>query len=97
MILKYYTIVIKDIEGFVVPYLINGVPLLFPSKEIADDELFHIRRSMEHKLNPHVENNKGLGKLFKHKPVKTVYTEEQKKNMRWFISTSSVREATVNL
>lgn len=97
MILRYYTIVIKDMEGFTIPYLINGVPLLFPSKEIAEDELSSIRYSMDRKLHPRIENNKGFGKLFKNKPVQTVYTEEQKKNMRWFISTSSVREVTVNL
>lgn len=100
MILRYFIIVIKDSEGFIVPYLVNNTPLFFPSKEIADNELKMMRSDMDRKLDYRRVKDVGVGKFFRRKPIpnqSVLYNEEQKTTMRWFISTSSVREVTVTL
>ncbi|QJI10865.1 hypothetical protein GuL6_026 [Buttiauxella phage vB_ButM_GuL6] len=91
MINKYYIIVVKDKEGFTIPYTENGKPPeLFLDQKSAKDKLQFIRNCYLTKLK--VENVVSEHRFnFFRKTEMAPATEEQKKGMRWFIENSKVQ------
>lgn len=96
MIQKYFMIVTKDKEGFTVPYVnVNSVPELFNDEERANDTLRFIKRTFQSKIDYVAE--KPNFRVFRSKNEQPRYSEEQKKEMRWFIAHASVKGVTLHL
>lgn len=99
MIERYYVVTVKDREGFTKPLLnAKGVPDLFPNEREAKASLEFLRRLYQSRLEPgHTEKRKpkAFG-FFKPKDiVEPSYTEEQKKEMRWFLANASVQGVVI--
>lgn len=97
MIDKYYIIVTKDKDGFTVPYLENGkTPELFLNHVLAFDKLKFIRNCYQSKLDYVPPSEDRFSRLFR-KNEQLAPTEEQKKEMRWFIENSKIQGAILKL
>ncbi|QUL76952.1 hypothetical protein [Escherichia phage UPEC03] len=95
MIDKYYIIVTKDKDGFTIPYVENGkTPELFATPAEAKDKLDFIRKCYESKLN-YVPDEPRFS--FFRKTEQLPATEEQKKEMRWFIENSKIQGVLLKL
>ncbi|UPW35451.1 hypothetical protein [Cronobacter phage Dev_CS701] len=95
MIDKYYIIVTKDKDGFTIPHVENGkTPELFATPAEAKDKLDFIRKCYESKLN-YVPDEPRFS--FFRKTEQLPATEEQKKEMRWFIENSKIQGVLLKL
>lgn len=95
MIDKYYIIVTKDKDGFTIPHVENGkTPELFITPAEAKDKLDFIRKCYETKLN-YVPDEPRFS--FFRKTEQLTATEEQKKEMRWFIENSKIQGVLLKL
>ncbi|ANS06104.1 hypothetical protein BI032_gp026 [Citrobacter phage vB_CfrM_CfP1] len=89
MIDKYYIIVTKDKDGFTVPYTEKGKPPeLFLDQNSANAKLQFIRNCYQTKID-YVPDGSRFS-LFR-KTEMLPATEEQKKEMRWFIENSKIQ------
>ena len=89
MIDKYYIIVTKDKDGFTVPYAEKGKPPeLFMTQDAAASKLRFIQGCFEQKINYVPEEPRFS---FFRKTEQLPATEEQKKEMRWFIENSKIQ------
>lgn len=89
MIDKYYIIVTKDKEGFTIPYTENGKPPeLFLDQKSALDKMQFIRNCYQTKIDYVLDEPRFS---FFRKTEMAPATEEQKKEMRWFIENSKIQ------
>lgn len=95
MIDKYYVIVTKDKDGFTTTYTEKGKPPeLFLTEKLALDKLNFMRRCYRDRLDYVPDEPKF--KFFR-KTEQLVATEEQKKEMRWFIENARVQGVIIKV
>lgn len=97
MIERYFLIVTKDKEGFTIPYTEKGkAPELFLDAKAAKSKLQFIKNCYQSKID-YVPAEEGTLKKFFRKTEQLAVSEEQKKEMRWFITHASVQGALIKL
>lgn len=97
MIDKFFIIVTKDKQGFTIPHVENGkTPELFLSQQAAVDKLRFIRNCYKNKLDYVPPSEEGFSRFFR-KSEQLAVTEDQKRDMKWFIENSKVQGAILKL
>lgn len=98
MIQKYYIIATKDKDGFTVPYTQgDSAPILYNDEKSALNMLDFMKRNFQTKIDYVGDKPHSFGRIFKPKNEQIVYSEEAKKEMRWFIANASVKGVALYL
>lgn len=96
MIHKYFMIVNKDKDGFSVPFALAGkAPELYTDESKAESYLEFLKSTYQSKIDyvakPSVFSFRGS------RNEQIAISEEEKKEMRWFIANATVKGITVHL
>lgn len=98
MISKYFTIAVKDKDGFVLPFLQGNsrVPVLYETEESAKAELDYINRTYQQKLDYVGRDDGIIARWIRTTREEPQYTEDEKKEMRWFMANASVKGVSLH-
>ncbi|QDH49167.1 hypothetical protein PHYNN_86 [Pantoea phage Phynn] len=95
MIHQYYTIMLRDTEGFTSPVLgEKNAPQLFPTEKEAETSLQFLFSLYKSRIEEGytIERRRMFGRT---EMIKKSYSEEKKTEMRWFLKNAFVQKVTL--